>query len=99
MIEGLLTVEDFLKGAKPTNIAEDVRKQVETFNLLKTYDIGYVIKNFSYVIDKYGFTEGQLREMMPRAIEEARHERWHNAAVAELMPQVVGAEVDEDLEK
>ena len=88
-----IRLEELLKDAKPTNIERDVQRKIEVMDLLGTYNVDYILETFSYVTKKYGYTESQLREMAPKAIAEREYERRSIAGIAELMHQVVGAEV------
>jgi len=92
-----IRADKLFKNAKPTNIARDVQKEIEVMNLLGTYSVDYILETFDYVINRYGYTESQLREMAPKAIAEREYQRRRIAGIAEIMPYVVGGEPEQEL--
>lgn len=89
-----LNPEDLIANGKPCNIAEEVRRQVEVKNLLGTYSVDYVVENFDYVAEKYGYTRKQLEQMAPSCVKARRQEIERESGIAELMPKIFGAEGD-----
>ena len=81
-----------MKNAKPCTIGRDVQRAVEVENLLRTYSVDYVIETFHHVTRDYGYTREQLEQMAPACVESQRRETERIAGIAELMPQIFGAE-------
>jgi hypothetical protein len=94
MVSVTLDWEELMKNARPSNMRQEVERRTAVERLLGTYSVEYIIDTFHHVTREYGYSPQQLREMAPECVERRRRELRHDAAVAELMGKMVGAEGD-----